>query len=62
MSGKRFEISETELRDAILHFKARGGLIKKLPEQPNPVRNLVGAKWAIYETVSDDFQTVSVGE
>ena len=62
MKAKRIEISHTDVRDAILRFQERGGLIKKLPALPDPIRNLVGAKWAIYETVLVDFQTIAAGE
>lgn len=62
MNAKRTEISHADVRDAIRRFQERGGLIKKLPAQPNPARNLVGAKWAIYETVLVDFQTIAAGE
>ena len=58
MKAKRIVISQTDVRDAILRFQERGGLIKILPPQPDPIRNLVGAKWAAYETVIDDFQTI----
>lgn len=62
MSAKRTEISHADVRDAIRRFHERGGLIKQLPAQPDPIRNLVGAKWAAYETVIDDFQTIAAGE
>ena len=62
MSAKRTKISQADMRDAIRRFQERGGLINKLPAQPDPIRNLVGAKWAAYETVMVDFQTIAAGE
>ena len=62
MSAKRTVISQADVREAIRHFQESGGLIKKLPALPDPIRNLVGAKWAAYETVIDNFQTVVANE
>ena len=62
MNAKRTEISHAAVRDAIRRFQERGGLVKKLPAQPNPAPNLVGAKWAISEPVLVEFQTIAAGE
>ncbi len=62
MAAKKLQIQEADLQEAIRRFQARGGLIQKLPDQPDPVRNLVGAKWGIYEPVFDRFQTIASTE
>ncbi len=62
MAAKKLQIEEADIQEAIRRFQARGGLIKKLPDQPDPVRNLVGAKWGIYEPVFDRFQTITPTE
>ncbi len=62
MAAKKLQIQEADLQEAIRRFQARGGLIQKLPDQPDPVRNLVGAKWGIYEPVFDRFHTIASTE
>ena len=45
--GKRF-IGRGEIARAILEFKAAGGLIRRLPEQSAPARNLVARQYGAY--------------
>ena len=44
-------ISHEEVQRAIEKFSAQGGLIKHLPDQVAPSRNLVGSKWAEFEII-----------
>jgi len=53
MKSKKAAISEVEIQQALSNFKARGGLIKKLPDEIVPSHNLVGSKWAMFETIQD---------
>jgi hypothetical protein len=45
-------ISHEALTRAIESFKSRGGLIKTLPAEIEPTRNLVGARYAEFETIT----------
>ena len=56
MARKAIQITESDLKDAIRRFQAAGGLINKLPDQPEPMRNLVGARWGMYEPVMEGMQ------
>ena len=48
--GKR--ITQEQIAEAILQFRAQGGLIKKLPTQEVERRTLVGHRWdSMYESV-----------
>ena len=42
-------ISEDQIRLALKNFAERGGLIRTLPPQVEPDRNLVGSQHAVYE-------------
>lgn len=53
MKAKPARISGQEVQLALEKFKAGGGLIQKLPDQPSPQRRLVGGKWGMYEPVMD---------
>ncbi|MBI4083131.1 MAG: hypothetical protein HY423_11030 [Candidatus Lambdaproteobacteria bacterium] len=44
-------ITEDDVLKALEAFKARGGLIKKLPDEIVPRHALVGAKFGAYENV-----------
>jgi hypothetical protein len=44
-------ITENDVLKALEAFKARGGLIKKLPDEIVPRHSLVGAKFGAYENV-----------
>jgi len=44
-------ISHEDLRNAIEAFRARGGLIRQLPAEIAPPRNLVGARYAEFEPI-----------
>ena len=56
MSKKQKTITEEEIRGAIRAFQRAGGLIKVLPDEDTPPRNLVGAKYAVYEPVVENLQ------
>lgn len=56
MSKKQKTITEEEIRGAIRAFQRAGGLIKVLPDEDTPPRNLVGAKYAAYEPVVEHLQ------
>ena len=55
MSKKQKTITEEEIRGAIRAFQRAGGLIKVLPDEDTPPRNLIGTKYAAYEPVVEDF-------
>ncbi len=42
-------ITHEQVQRALQAFQRRGGAIRQLPDQVTPRRNLLGAKWAIYE-------------
>ena len=50
------QITELEIQQAIRKFLGEGGLIKHLPDEITPPSILVGAKFAMFETISDSFQ------
>ena len=47
-------VTEQEVQQALQKFKKQGGLIKKLPDEIVPAHNLVGSRWAMYETIQDN--------
>ena len=49
MKPNRKAITHEEVQRALQAFQRRGGAIRQLPDQVTPQRNLMGAKWAIYE-------------
>lgn len=51
MKDKKALITEAEIQQALKKFQAKGGLIKKLPDEVVPAHNLVGNKWAMYENI-----------
>jgi hypothetical protein len=51
MKNNKPVITEAEIQQALQKFQKRGGLIKKLPDEVVPTHNMVGARWAVYETV-----------
>ncbi len=53
MKNNKATITEHEIQAALERFKSRGGLIRKLPDEIVPAHNLVGAKFAMYETVQE---------
>ena len=53
MKSNKATITELEIQQALKKFKEHGGLIKKLPAEIVPAHNLVGSKWAMYETIQD---------
>lgn len=59
MARKAVNITQAELDDAIRRFRAAGGLVQKLPDQPDPLRNQVGGRWGMYEPVMENFQPVA---
>ena len=58
MSKKQKAITEEDIRRAIRAFHRTGGLIKVLPDEETPPRNLVGAQYGVYEPVMEHFQVV----
>lgn len=46
-------ITEEDVRAALKKFLRAGGLIKRLPDQVVPRNTLVGARWGMYEIISD---------
>ena len=59
MKNNKAVISEQEIQEALKKFKERGGLIKKLPDEVVPAHNLVGNRWAVYETIQDTSGTAA---
>jgi hypothetical protein len=59
MKRNKAVISEQEVQEALNKFKERGGLIKKLPDEVIPTHNLVGSRWAVYETIQDTSGTAT---
>jgi hypothetical protein len=55
-------ITADEVQRALQSFKAKGGLIQKLPDQPTPRRRMVGGKWAMYEPVLEAVSTAPAPE
>ncbi len=53
MKKREAQITEQELQQAIHAFLDEGGLIAQLPEEVEPLRLLVGAKYATYENPLD---------
>lgn len=53
MKSQKAVITEAQVQQALEKFKKQGGLIRKLPDEVVPPHNLVGAKWAMYETIQD---------
>ena len=53
MKEKKKTITEEEVQAALNKFLRTGGLIKRLPDQVVPRNTLVGARWGMYEIVSD---------
>lgn len=53
MKKKKILISEEDVQRALNKFINGGGLIKQLPDQIAPRNTLVGARWGVYEIVSD---------
>ncbi len=51
MKSKNVVITRTELDEAVKKFLKNGGLFKRLPPQVNPYRHMVGANWAMFETM-----------
>jgi hypothetical protein len=51
--GNKAIITEQEIQAALAKFTAHGGLIKKLPPEVVPAHNLVGGRFAVYETIQD---------
>ena len=49
-------ISHEQVQEALKQFHAKGGLLKRLPDQITPVRQLVGGKWASLESLIDTIQ------
>ena len=56
MGKKQKTITEEEIRRAIRACQRAGGLIKVLPDEDTPARNLAGAKYAAYEPVVENPQ------
>ena len=54
-------ITEVEIQQALKKFQERGGLIKQLPDEIVPRHTLVGAKYAVYENVSDEAAGAGLG-
>ena len=52
MKNKKL-ITEEDVQNALHKFVKDGGLIKHLPDQVTPGNTLVGARWGVYEVVSD---------
>lgn len=46
-------ITEEDVQKALNKFVKDGGLIRQLPDQVAPRNLLVGARWGVYEVVSD---------
>lgn len=46
-------ITEEDVQKALNKFVKDGGLIRQLPDQVTPRNLLVGARWGVYEVVSD---------
>ncbi|MBI4083870.1 MAG: hypothetical protein HY423_14795 [Candidatus Lambdaproteobacteria bacterium] len=44
-----------DVREALERFRARGGLIKRLPSEVTPAHLLVGAKYGVYEPIRGYF-------
>ena len=53
MKGKKKTITEEQVQAALNKFLHAGGLIRRLPDQVVPRNTLVGARWGMYEIVSD---------
>ncbi len=49
-------ITHDQVKEALKRFQQDGGLLKRLPDQVTPVRQLVGGKWASLESLIDTFQ------
>lgn len=62
MTDNKKAVTEAEVQQALQKFQAHGGLIKKLPDEVVPAHNLVGAKWAVYETIQDSGSSSSSAE
>ncbi len=53
-SERTKRITREEVAEAILAFREKGGLIKKLPSQEQDRRPVVGNRWdSMYESVID---------
>ena len=46
---KRKAITHEDVQRAMQAFRRDGGAIRQLPDQVTPQRNLLGAKWGVYE-------------
>ncbi len=55
-------ITEEEVQQALKRFQERGGLIKQPPDEIVPRHTLVGAKYAVYETVSNEGTGAELGQ
>lgn len=53
MKAKKATITEEDVQRALKKFIKDGGLIKQLADQVTPPNTLVGARWGVYEPVSD---------
>jgi len=53
MKEKKKTITEEDVQAALGKFLRAGGLIRHLPDQVVPRNTLVGARWGMYEIVSD---------
>jgi hypothetical protein len=49
-------ITHDQVQEALKRFSAKGGLLKRLPDQVTPVRQLVGGRWASLESLIDTIQ------
>lgn len=56
--GWRNHVTEAEVREAVRVFKAKGGIIKMLPNEFVLPNQLVGWKYARYETINSQWVDV----
>ena len=53
MNDSKRTISHEDIQAALKKFQGAGGGITRLPDQEQPLRNIVGAEWAMYEPLLD---------
>ncbi len=58
MTRPRNAPTQNEIEAALLRFRQRGGLVRKLPDERSPRYNLVGARHGAYEDPRETFQTL----
>ena len=48
-NGKKSLITQAIVTEAIKAFKSQGGIIERLPDEPETIHNRIGSNYSVYE-------------